>query len=297
MINRDHLISGQNNAEAILWSLGGTALFSLLFVSAKFFGSGALIWQILFFRYLIGFFIMAGTAWFSPWERKVSPRWHLHLMRALVGGAAGSAAIYAAAKIPVADAAAIGLLDGVIGVLLGMWIFRELVSGHRWLAIIFCLIGAGIVVFGKGAFQGVSFLYFPMLVAFIGAFFGAFESVLIRTLASREDRITVLIHVNFFGALLFSIPAFLTWGETETITKLSFCFLGPIALIGQYCNIRAFQVAELSIVAPVAYSWIIFAAVIGFFVFDEPLSLLTVGGSALILLGGFLLVQSPEKTG
>ena len=143
----------KTNSEAIMWVFSGTALFSLVFASAKLAGDGDLVWQIIFIRYLVGFLLLVCVAGATGTTVSVSPRWSLHFCRAGFGGAGGCAAIYAAANIPVADAAAIGLLDAAIAVVLGLCIFRELVSPQRWLAIAVCLIGAMIVVFGHGAFQ------------------------------------------------------------------------------------------------------------------------------------------------
>ena len=78
-----------------------------------------------------------------------------------------------------------------------------------------------------------------------GANFLAIESVLIRALATAEDIIVVLLQVNLFGTLLFAIPAINIWDATNIEMKLLLCLLGPLAILGQYCNIRGYQMAGL----------------------------------------------------
>ncbi|EPJ53987.1 MAG: hypothetical protein OFPI_08550 [Osedax symbiont Rs2] len=282
-----------NNMQAILWVLSGTAVFSMIFASGKLLGGSDWVWQIIFFRYLSGLAVMIAVARYQKVRLTLSPKWPMHLSRALVGGAGGCAAIYAAANMAVADAAAIGLLDSVFAIILGMLIFRELVSVRRWLAISGCIAGAVVVLLDQGAFQAESALGFAALAALGSAIFLALESVLIRALAVKEDIIVVLLHVNFFGALLFAIPALLIWGETDTVTKLTLCLLGPLAILGQYCNIRGYRIANLSIVAPVGYSWIIFALAIDYLFFSQPLTAMLISGSALILLSGLYLAKTP----
>ncbi len=239
--------------------------------------------------------MMVGLAKFKRQPVVFSSAWPQHLGRAVVGSLGGCAAIYAAGHMAVSDAAAIGLLDSVFAVLLGIIIFHERIHLHRWYAIAGCALGALLVLFEKGAFQGNDNFGFAALVALAGAMFLAIESVLIRTLAMRESAMSVLLQVNFFGALLFAIPALMTWNETSLTLKLSLCTLGPLALLGQYCNIRGYRIAPLSVVAPVGYSWILFGMCIDYWLFDQSLSLYSLVGAAVILCSGYILASSRAK--
>ena len=129
----------------------------------------------------------------------------------------------------------------------------------------------------------------------LSAFFLAIESVLIRSLATRERAIVVLLHVNFFGAILFLIPAALVWGQTDLTIKLLLCLLGPLAILGQYCNIRGYRLADLSIVAPVGYSWILFAIAIDYFLFEQGVSRMVMTGAVVILVSGYYLAVTRNR--
>lgn len=283
------------NIKAIIWVLAGTGIFSLIFTSGRLLEGADWVWQIIFFRYLSGFVLMLAIAKQQKVALTVSAKWSTHLARALFGGAGGCAAIYAAANMPVASAAAIGLLDSVFAVVLGIFVFGELVGSKRWLAIFGCLVGAAVVLFDKGAFQGSAFLSAPAIVALLGALFLALESVFIRALATSENVVSILLHVNFFGMLIFAVPAIYVWDMTDIYIKLLLCLLGPLALIGQYCNIRGYRLAGLSIVAPVGYSWIIFAMMIDYVLFATSASYVALIGAALILASGYLLARTPER--
>jgi drug/metabolite transporter (DMT)-like permease len=287
--------SQNHSLQAVLWVLAGTAIFSIIFASAKLFNATDWVWQIIFLRYLSGFIVMVLLAKFKHRPIAFSLAWPQHLARAVAGSLGGFAAIYAAANMAVSDAAAIGLLDSVFAVLLGIAIFHERIHLHRWYAIAGCAIGAFLVLFEKGAFQGNDSLGIPALVALAGAVFLAVESVFIRTVAMRENSTAVLLQVNFFGALLFVIPAAMTWNETSLLLKLSLCTLGPLALLGQYCNIRGYRIAPLSVVAPVGYSWILFGLCIDYWLFDQQLSAYSLAGAGVILFSGYLLASSRSK--
>ena len=292
MYSNKHLAQHASNLnlKAVIWVLVATAIFSLIFASGKLIGNADLVWHIIFFRYLAGLAFMLFIAKYKAIKIERSPKWHMHFLRAFFGGAGGCAAIYAAANMAVADAAAIGLLDGVIAVMLGIFIFSERVTTKHWLAILGCLVGAAIILSDKGAFQNA--LDTPALIALLGAILLALESAFIRALATKEKIISILLHVNFFGVLLFSIPAIYTWNASDLDTKLLFCLLGPLALLGQYCNIQGYKIAPLSIVAPVGYSWILFALAIDYFMFNQVIGYITVLGAILIIASGYLLATT-----
>src|SRR3546814_2218172 len=65
--------------------------------------------------------------------------------------------------------------------------------------------------------------------------------------------------------------------------------MGPVAILGQYCNIRGFQLASTAQLVPVSYSGLVFAALLGLVVFDEWPRPATIAGAALIVAGAIWL--------
>lgn len=86
-----------------------------------------------------------------------------------------------------------------------------------------------------------------------------------------------------------TLPAALEWKSLSFEAYASCLALGPLSVLAKYCTIRGYRMAPLSIVGPVDYSWLIFAAILGFAVFREtPDASIYVGGG-LIVAGGLLL--------
>ncbi|WP_164517421.1 DMT family transporter [Tabrizicola piscis] len=281
-----------NNLIALLLVITGTAAFSVVFASAKLLGSGDLTWQIIFIRYLSGFMVVSVIA--LAYDRSLaatkSDNVRLHMVRAFCGGSGGAAAIFAATQIPIAHATTIGLLDGVILVLLGVVFLRERLDGLIALVLLLCCVGAYIVVRSQSSVpEPIVSPTVAYIVAFMGAVLVALEGLFIKVLSSKERVLNVLWHVNLFGSVIFAFPAFLYWTEVNMTQFVLIAMLGPLALFGQLCNILGYRMADLKIVAPANYTWIIFAALLGYFVFDESLTLETLVGTALIVLGGILL--------
>ncbi|WP_415817221.1 DMT family transporter [Bordetella tumbae] len=288
-------VQGASNLNGVLWALAGMGLFSFIYVSGKLSGTGASALQIMWLRYVGGFATMA-LALLTQRDiaRALSTTQPvLHACRAAAGGIGGVAAIFAAAHMPVASASAIGLLDGLFTVLLGVIILREHVSPRQWMGTIVSLTGAMTVVGSQGAFSvwGTDSAG-PALIALLGALLVALESILIKTLVRAESTFTVLFYVNFFGSLILAWPGLANWHGIPIQWLLAFLILGPVAILAQYCNINAFRRASASVVGPIRYSWVVYGAAFGMLFFNEPISLATGIGIALVLVGGGWLATS-----
>lgn len=287
-----------SDLAGISYALLGVGFFSIVFVSAKILGDPGFAWQIMFLRYVSGFVCLTGIglARFRYVTPLRSTRWRFHMLRAVCSGAGGSAGIFAAASMPVADAAAIGLLSGIIAFVLGLVVFREVLTRNKLSAIIISFIGAMVAVVGNGAFQTdpTTFLL-PAMIALAGAGFIAVEVILIKMLASTERSFLVLLYVNFFGMLFFAVPALLNWRQLDYLELGLLLLLGPIALIAQLCNIIAYSKSDVSIVSPTRYSLIAFTALIGWVFFKEIPALTTILGGLIIIFGGYFLTISRTK--
>lgn len=279
----------QSNAAGVKWALAGMGLFSLIYISGKISGSEASALQIMWLRYAGGALTMFAYVLTVRGGKEClsTAQPLLHACRAASGAGGGAAAVYAATHMPVASASAIGLLDGVFTVGLALIVLREVVSVRQCAAILICLTGAMVIVGSQGAFRQWHLVFlFPAAMALAGAFLIAVESILIKTLVHSEPAPTVLFYVNLFGCLLLSAPAVLTWASIEPMWLFAFMMLGPMAIVAQYCNIRAFLCAPASVIGPVRYSWVVYGSLFGFLIFHEPVSALTVVGILLVVTGG-----------
>lgn len=287
--------STQNYLPAILWVLLSTFLWTVIFAAAKLADGGIGVFQLTLLRYcgaLITLIMMVPFQGGLAAQRSTQP-W-VHLARALSGCGAGVAITWASANMPLVDATAIGMLYGVLAILLGTFVLKETVSKGHWAAVAVSLVGVGVIMFSRGAFQsGVSIL--PALVAFASAALFAVEGLLISVLGRSERAFIVMLYVTFFGCCLMLVPALFEWQSISMLTALTCLLLGPLGIVGQYCTIRGYRAAPLSVVAPVDYSWLLFSAFLGALFFQEIPSVGTVAGCVAVLCGGVLLARSGRQ--
>lgn len=287
--------SDSNYVEAILWVLLSTALFTLIFAAAKFADGAVGTFQILLLRYVgsLGTVLLLASksGGVVQHRSKVSQK---HFVRAVVGCSAAATITWASANMPVADASAVGMLYGVITVVLGMIFLKEHVGMQQWSAVLVSLAGAFVVMLSQGAFQS-DVATVPTIVALLSAILMASEGLFIRVLSQTETAISMMLHISFFGILLLFVPAVLEWQAVEIEVILSCLALGPLSVLAQYCTIRGYRIAPLSVVGPVDYSWLVFATILGVVVFGEIPHKGVVIGGMLIILGGILLSWTRVK--
>jgi drug/metabolite transporter (DMT)-like permease len=287
------------NAAAVIWVTLSTLLFSFVFASGKFVGGAVSPIQILFFRYVGGLVTLSIVVMcLKPsLQHYRSKRAASHFMRAIFGSYGGVAAIYAAANMPLVDATAIGLLQGVFVIVLGVLILKEHISPRQMIGIVLCSTGAFWIVASKGAFQDFDAVYLlPATIALLGAVLIAMEGILIKTLTQSDTSMTVLLHVNTFGVVLLGVPTFMVWEPVDWTLNGAFFLIGPLAILAQYLTIRGYRMADVALVGPVDFTWLIFAALIGVVFFNEIPSTATIMGSIVILVGGVVLAMVRSKS-
>ncbi|WP_415403309.1 DMT family transporter [Tateyamaria sp. SN3-11] len=275
----------------ILWVLISTGLFALIFAAAKFADGAVGTFQILFLRYIGSTAVVVVIArWSRPLRAYRSQTPGLHLIRAAFGCLAAASITWASAHMPLADASAIGMLYGVFAVALGVVLLGERIGRSQAVAVLISLAGATVLMMGKGAFQ-TGLVIVPALIALLSAMLMASEGYLIRVLSQRDSAVTMMLYIGMFGIGLMAVPAYYEWQPIGAGVYLMCFALGPLAVLAQYCTIRGYRSAPLSVVGPVDYSWLLFAIVIGWVSFGERPGGTVILGGGCIILGGIILCR------
>ncbi|MDF1748977.1 MAG: DMT family transporter, partial [Alphaproteobacteria bacterium] len=128
------------------------------------------------------------------------------------------------------------------------------------------------------------------LGAFAAAIFSAFGRITYRYLATQESAFAIVLYLNGILALV-TLPIALAFGSMGSVMDFwPVLLMGPIAALGQLCNVRAYALQEASFLAPVQYSGLIFSGLIGYFIFAEIPTVQSFIGMGLILLGAAIVL-------
>ena len=192
--------------------------------------------------------------------------------------------------MPLADAVAITFAGPLLIVALSALILRERVGPRRWAAVVVGFVGMLVIIRpGAGAFQAAALL--PVAVAF----FYAMYQIITRHLSHRSDPLTMLFYTALVGAVAMTAIVPFDW-QTPTAAQWGMLVaVGFLGGLGHYAIIKAYERSETALVAPFAYTEIIWATALGFVVFGDFPDLATFAGTAIIVASGFYVLHRERR--
>ena len=192
--------------------------------------------------------------------------------------------------MPLADAVAITFAAPLLIVVLSVIILRERVGPRRWVAVVVGFIGMLVIIRpSAGLFQVAALL--PVAVAF----FYALYQIITRLISHRSDPLNMLFYTALVGALTMTAIVPFDWQTPTTEQWLMLVAVGFFGGLGHYAIIKAYQRAEAALVAPFAYTEIVWATSFGLFVFGDFPDLFTFIGTAIIIASGVYVVHRERK--
>ncbi len=268
--------------------MGCLLLMTAITAVVKLMAEGYSIQQLLFFRFLFAalpFLILlprnGGVALLRT-RRPLD-----HAIRSGAGIVALAMYFYAIATIPVADATALSYAAPVFIVVLSIPFLGEQIGVRRWAAVAAGFIGM-LLIARPG---GVAFEW-GYAAAIGSGFFGAMVSVWLRRLAPTERTMTIAIYYNCAGALIYGAWTMIDGWTTPDATDLALLILlGLLASPQQYLFAGAYRFAEASMLAPLDYTIMIFAAAVGYLFWAEIPALTTWIGCGIIAASGIFVAH------
>jgi drug/metabolite transporter (DMT)-like permease len=278
----------------MLWMAASGALFTVLNAIMKKLAHELDPWLVGFLRYLLGAVVMLPPALRlglgALWSK--APR--LQLLRSVFH--AGGIMLWFAALplVTLAELTAIGF-SGPIFICLGAVLFlRERMSGERWAAVLVGFLGVLLVVkpWEGGAFAGISTGMLLMLAS-APVFAGSF---LVAKVLTRHDRPDVIVLWQHLWVSLLLLPFALAWWTMPGAGQwLLLAICGVLGAGGHYCMTRAFRVADITAVQSVRFLELVWAGLLGFFMFASVPGIWTVAGGLVILVSTLWLARREAR--
>jgi drug/metabolite transporter (DMT)-like permease len=283
------------------------ALFaSIMLTLPKYAGFGVHPVQITFLRYATGILtlmvfygvkgmIRSGRNGPDSAPQRIYENWTwLHILRAVMAAARITCTFAAVSMIPLANAQAILLTNGVFMMLFAAIFLHEKVPAIAiWLGA--ACIGGGFLAADPDLADPESWLSIGAGLAFVAAILFGLEAVIIKFTAVRDSNRRILFTVNFVALVLSAIPAFWLWTPMPFDTLKFLLVMGPVAILVQTCNMEALRRARASIIVPMRYTVVVFGVLIGIAVFNEFPSFQAAIGMTVIVLSGALLAWSTNR--
>lgn len=250
--------------------------------------------QIIWFRQLglfLGVVCLIGLRGFSVLQTK---RPGFQVTRGVLVIFSSVLFVYAVKTVPLADAVAASFVAPFFLTILGALVLKEKVGIHRWTAVLIGFLGALIIIR-----PGMDAIHPAVLLVVLAAAFYAARQIIGRILSDGDSTATTICYTALTSSLLISIALPFVWVWPQSTILWMLCLaLALVGAVGEVMIVKALEVAEASVVAPIHYSLIVWGTIYGYFLFDQLPDYWTVTGAIIIMSAGlYTLHRSKYKSG
>lgn len=280
-----------------VWMLVSSFFFSLMAAFTKLGATDFGTFELVFYRQIVGCGLI--FLWVVATHRTVMT--HLvpsHLKRSLLGTLALLIWVYALGRLPLGTAMTLNYTSPLfmaaivsyLAVRAGEALEKKLIA-----CVIFGFFGITLILRPD---VGASDLM-PSLIGSSAGFFAALAQFQVRQLAKmREPAWRIVFYFTLTGTVAGVIGHFLWEGPLTAITSDNVWALAGMAVSGviaQLAMTRAWSGGNVLVTSCFQFSAIIFASLIGWISFDEPISLLTGTGIGVIIIAGVTATLETRK--
>jgi drug/metabolite transporter (DMT)-like permease len=269
-----------NTLFGIALMIGAMIVLPFLDVVAKFLGQQNVpILQIVWARLFFGMVMTAPLVWKIDGARNLIPqRPVIHMIRAIFLMAATGLFFWALKFQSIADTLAIFFVQPLVITMLSPVVLGEKVGLRRWLAVAIGFAGTLIII--RPGFQSLNPGVFMALGAGLSL---ALYMLLTRRIAGGQSAMTTTFLTSLAGAAITSMAVVFVWQSPTSQQWGLFILLAFIATAGHYLIVQAYDYAEASLLAPLGYTEMIMAVILGWYFFgDFPDAWTFVGVGVLI---------------
>ena len=216
-----------------------------------------------------------------------SRRMGAHLYRAAVGNIGVGLVFWAYSLLPMADATALLFAAPLFVTALSPLLLGEHVGRARWMAVVVGF--GGIVLVAR---PSLNLLADPASMIGLGAALCvALVDMALRNLGRTEDPLTTVFYF-ILGGVLLTAPYTLLYGSLPVGSTVSWVAgIGIFTAVQQLAKTAAYRHAEASFLAPYTYTAIVWASLFGWLLWQEPLTLPVIAGSAVVIASNLFIIR------
>ena len=202
-----------------------------------------------------------------------------HAARCITGFIGMIANFWAIDHIGIADANMLNTLSPFFAILMSMLVLREYPKRVDILSVVVAFIGAVFVVR-----PGAGLASLPALVGVLGGLGAGTAYTFVRQMTQKGERGTEIVMVFSLFTCVMSVPFFLISYQPMTAMQWVYLLLAGCAAAGGQLSITAaYRHAPAKEISVFDYSQIVYAALWGFFLFDEIPDAMSIIGYVIII--------------
>lgn len=293
MVKTDRHAGDDRAGLGIACVLAGLLGMSVMDACAKLLGEGYAISQIILIRNGVGVLMILAFVLFSgnlP-GRLRAERPGLLALRTAFSLVAAFLFFTSLRYLPLADAFAIAFTAPLFITALSVPVLGEQVGIRRWVAVTVGFIGVLVVIQpGTSSFRVEALL--PL-----GAALAYALTMLVSRKMTRDMTTASIMFWSSLGAALVTLTMMPSQWQTPTAPDLAiFLFMGVIGTFGMILITQAYRFAPAAVIAPFDYSALLWAILLGWFIWgDLPGPNVWFGAAILIASGLYILHRETRK--
>jgi drug/metabolite transporter (DMT)-like permease len=233
-----------------------------------------------FYRQAAGLIVLAPIIIRDPIGSFRTTRPWILIFRSSAGVIGLILSFYAYQEMPLADANALSFTRTLWMVPLAAFVLREKIGPVRVAATLVGFAGALIMIRPSGDHA----LSLPALAALASAFLFSLTVTGMKVMTRDHAPIVLLVWAAALGFVFTLPPALAVWRWPAPADLALLAVMGVFGTITQGAYIKGMQLGDAAVMAPVDYTRLIFAVALGFALFHETPSAVTMIGAAIIIV-------------
>jgi drug/metabolite transporter (DMT)-like permease len=223
-----------------------------------------------------------------------------HFWRGLIGTMAMGLGFAGLGLLPLPEVTAIGYAAPLLTVIFAAMFLNEEVRAFRLSAVALGMVGVVIVLsprlsVGAGPMNPLETL--GAVVVLAGATCAALAQVFVRKLVATEGTAAIVFWFSITATLLSLLSLPWGWVMPAPTEALMLVCAGLLGGLGQILLTSSYRFADASVVAPFEYASMLLALAVGYFIFGEVPTWVTIGGAAIIIAAGVLIIWRERQLG
>ena len=283
------------NTRGALWMVASAITFTVMTMLVKLLGADYPAALQTFYRQVAATVVLLPMILADPRAAFRTSRPGILLFRALAGTAGMILSFYAYQEMPLADANALSFTRTLWVVPLAAIVLKEQVGPRRVAATTIGFLGALVMLQPSGA-QG-EYLSVPALAALASAFLIALTVTGMKLMTRDHSTMTLMAWSAVLGLVLSIPPAMFVWRWPALVDLVLLAAMGVLGTITQACYIKGMAEGDAIVMAPIDYTRLVFAIVIGYLLFSELPNSLTLAGAAVIIASTLYITIRESRLG
>jgi len=262
-----------------LLAIGATLFGSFMGAGVKLLSDDLHPIMICFYRCLMGLIIITPFVARNNFQALQTDNMRLQIFRALINIISMICWFSAIGMMHFEKATALGFTTPLFTTVLAVLVLGEVIRFHRTAALLLGFVGILIII--RPGYMPFEFGTILMLIA---SFSFSFVLIFVKKLSATDSSLTIIFYHLLYMTPAFFILSLFYWENINLNQLIIFILMGTSGLLSHWCLAQAFKMSDTTFVMPLQFTKLIWASLIGLFIFAEQPDIWTWIGGIVIFI-------------